>query len=120
MLTHVIYGPASVNKDGGIQLPTTFGDPTIQYPDDPPHDTEQNVWGPARQLFILKKNHRGLKTLLSVNNGIPGIRFATNETIRNKFVQDATQLIQNYGFDGIDLVWKVRQKLSNNFVLADS
>lgn len=100
-VSHVIYAFAGAdNSTGSIVL------------SDEATDTGSAASGSALagalgELFALKQQNRGLKTLLSVGgwtysqNG--DFSFVSDSTKRAKFVSDATAAIENYGLDGIDI-----------------
>lgn len=58
-------------------------------------------------MYLLKLKQRNLKVLLSVGGYTysqdGNFNFLTNAAARATFVTDAVQLIEDYGFDGIDL-----------------
>lgn len=58
-------------------------------------------------MYLLKLKQRNLKVLLSVGGYTysqdGNFAFVTDETARATFVTDAVQLIEDYGFDGIDI-----------------
>lgn len=75
---------------------------------DNPSESGKNAYGNIKQLYILKKKNRGLKTLLSI--GGAGAAQKTNfaKTVgsanaRKRFCKSAVELMANWGFDGLDV-----------------
>ena len=58
-------------------------------------------------MYLIKLANRNIKVLLSVGGYTWSqdghFAFVTNDGARAQFVKDAVQLIEDYGFDGIDL-----------------
>ena len=66
-----------------------------------------NLYGCLKQMYKIKLANRTIKVMLSVGGWTYSqdghFAFVTNAAARTQFVNDAVQLIEDYGFDGIDL-----------------
>lgn len=107
-LTHILYGFADTSAStGAISLTDEWADEQIHFDGDSWSDTGNNLYGCLKQLYKIKLANRNIKVMLSVGgwtysqDGHYG--FVTNAAARTQFVSSAVQLIEDYGFDGIDL-----------------
>lgn len=107
-LTHILYSFADVDPNSGsVSLTDLWSDTQLRFPTDSWSDTGNNLYGCLKQMYLLKQANRNLKVLLSVGGWTYSqaghFNFVTSATSRATFVTNAVQLIEDYGFDGIDL-----------------
>ncbi|KAJ7768373.1 glycoside hydrolase superfamily [Mycena metata] len=107
-LTHILYAFADVDPNSGnIILSDLYADTQDHFPTDSWSETGNNLYGCLKQMYLLKLANRNLKVSLSIGGWTYSqaghFSFVTNAASRATFVTNAVQMIENYGFDGIDL-----------------
>ncbi|KAL9484344.1 hypothetical protein ACSS6W_003133 [Trichoderma asperelloides] len=108
-ITHLLYAFAGIASDGSVISIDTWGDEQKRLGDDQSWDESGNiVHGAIEQVFLLKKTHRSMKTLLSIGGWTasqegkfdPAISSAAG---RSQFARTAVELLARWGFDGLDI-----------------
>lgn len=111
-VTHVLYAFANVRPESGeVYLTDTWADEQIHWADkgDSWNDQGNNLYGCFNQFRQLKKKNRHLKLLISIGGWTYSANFASgtdSEDKRQKFVDSAIDIVENYGLDGLDVDWE--------------
>ncbi|KAF6760385.1 glycoside hydrolase family 18 protein [Ephemerocybe angulata] len=123
-LTHILYSFADTNPStGNIFLTDANSDEVKHYPGDSWDEAGTNLYGNLKQLYLLKLQKRNLKVLLSIGGWTYSqsghFGFVTSSSARDTFVADAIKLVEDYGFDGIDIDFEYPSDSAQGQGLAD-
>ncbi|KAK1600537.1 family 18 glycosyl hydrolase [Colletotrichum navitas] len=106
-VTHLLYSFADIAADGEVISSDSWSDTGRQYPGD--SNQAGNAYGCVKQLYALKKQNRKLKLVLSIGGWSWSYKFvpvAATEAGRQRFATSAIKLMDDWGFDGLDIDWE--------------
>ncbi|TFL02486.1 glycoside hydrolase superfamily [Pterulicium gracile] len=113
-----MYAFAGVDeKTGEVTLPDAHADKEIQYPGD--EGVDGDLYGNLKALYLLKKEHRHLKVLLSIGGwrNKPDIETAIyDEKKHARLVKSAVRMVEDYGFDGLDMHYEIYTSVDESIV----
>ncbi|KAF8857889.1 putative glycosyl hydrolase, family 18 [Acephala macrosclerotiorum] len=122
-LTHLMYSFANINTTTGeVILSDEWADLQYPYPGDDTSANGTNVYGGIKQLFLLKKKKRSLKTMLSILGATYSAKFSPileSESLRANFASTALKLMTDLGFDGIDIDYEYVQNATEASNMVD-
>ncbi|RFU72969.1 glycosylhydrolase family 18-2 [Trichoderma arundinaceum] len=125
-ITHLLYAFAGIAGDGSVIATDLWADEQKLLGNQARDDSHQNgdVHGIIEQVFLLKQQHRHMKTLLSIGGWTASQEGKFNPAInsaagRRRFAETAVKLLANWGFDGLDIDYEypANQQDAENFVL---
>ncbi|KAL8698588.1 MAG: hypothetical protein Q9201_006489 [Fulgogasparrea decipioides] len=102
-------------------LSDPYADVGKRFPTDSANETGSNLYGCLKQLYLQKKRHRHLKTILSIGGATFTENFANplaTASGRSVFVNSSVALLADLGFDGLEFDWESPTNASQaeNFV----
>ncbi|OHF01260.1 chitinase 1 [Colletotrichum orchidophilum] len=106
-VTHLLYSFADISSDGTVVSSDPYSDTQRQYPGD--DNQAGNAYGCVKQLYALKKQNRKLKLILSIGGWTWSPKFppvAATAAGRQQFASSAVKLMDDWGFDGVDIDWE--------------
>ncbi|KAF8154682.1 glycoside hydrolase family 18 protein [Crassisporium funariophilum] len=123
-LTHILYSFADTDSSSGaIKLTDPYADEQKRFAGDTWDEVGNNLYGCLKQLYLLKLKQRNLKVLLSIGGWTYSqaghFNFVTSAAARATFVSNAVQLVEDYGFDGIDIDFEYPATSAQGQGLAD-
>ncbi|KAI9171635.1 Molybdenum cofactor sulfurase [Paramyrothecium foliicola] len=110
-ITHLLYAFADIKTDGEVVSSDPNSDVVKRFATDQESPTENNAYGCVKQVYLLKKRNRKMKTLLSIGGWTYSQQgkfqnAAKDETSRKRFASSAVKLVADWGMDGIDIDWE--------------
>lgn len=102
-------------------LSDSFADVEKKFPTDTQNETGRNLYGCTKQLYLLKKRNRHLKTILSIGGATYTKNFIKalgTERGRKSFASSSVALLADLGFDGLEIDWEspINSSQAENYV----
>jgi chitinase len=110
-ITHLLYAFADIKSDGEVVSSDPQSDIYKRFETDKESPTEHNAFGCVKQVYLLKKKNRRMKTLLSIGGWTYSKQgkfqnAAKSEESRKRFASSAVKLLADWGMDGVDIDWE--------------
>ncbi|KAF3483730.1 endochitinase 1 [Arthroderma uncinatum] len=110
--THILYSFADIAPSGEVKFVDTYSNLEKSFAGDSPSAQGNNLRGALKQMYMMKKKNRHLKTLLSIGGWSYKDNFrgpASTDAGRQMFAKSSVKMLKDYGFDGIDIDWEYPQ-----------
>jgi chitinase len=111
-LSHLLYAFANVQSNGTVILSDPYADQNLHYDGDSSNVGGKDLYGNFKQIYLLKKQNRQLKLLLSIGGETYSPAFhpvVVSASLRARFVSSSIKLLEDYGLDGFDIDYEFRK-----------
>ncbi|TGO90904.1 hypothetical protein BPOR_0047g00270 [Botrytis porri] len=110
-----------LTQNPGLYLSDLWADINAPLLGDSLNSSDTNLYGCLQQMYILKKQNRNLKVLLSIGGSTYSSNFPlaiSTISKRTTFASSVVSLVGNLGLDGVDIDWEYPADdiQANNFV----